>query len=157
MSITVNTHMPLSRLCTSAGVGISYRSRLIATFSGFGSRQTLIRPSRFSVMTRLCTNSVRRSTLAITPRFSRSTSVCFNLSYRAYGTFRHHWSHVAVHLNVVFFLIFTKTSKHITVLSTHFSSVSTSFSATVSTDMRTRSNSMQALHPSMAISDDRVT
>ena len=37
MSITVKIFMPLSRLCTSDGEGISYRSRLVALLSGFGS------------------------------------------------------------------------------------------------------------------------
>ena len=53
MSITVNIFMPLCRLCTSDVVGISYPSRLIALLCGFGSRHTRIRPSRFSMMTRL--------------------------------------------------------------------------------------------------------
>ena len=53
MSITVKIFMPLSRLCTSDRVGISYRSRLIALLSAFWSRHTRIPPSGFSVMTSL--------------------------------------------------------------------------------------------------------
>ena len=44
MSSTVYTLYPLSLLCTSAGVGMVYLSRLIAVFKGLGSKQTPRKP-----------------------------------------------------------------------------------------------------------------
>ena len=89
--MTVKIFFPCNWLCTSDGVGIWYLSRLIALFKGLGSRHIRNDPFRFSVITRLCTQSVGLSTLAIISSSSSLAIVSFSWSYFAYGSFRGAW------------------------------------------------------------------
>ena len=114
MPITVKIFMPLSRLCTSDRVGISYRSRLIALLSGFCSRHAiaLLSDDKFvnpvGWFVDICDDvlllKVTGCLLQVVVPWVRDLPVVPN-----------DWWNTAVHLDVVQLIVFADTGKDISV------------------------------------------